>query len=299
MDEKIQWHGPKDESYSSQMERMRKDDPKAYDLLWESIRRLHHAELVRTNPKCETATDFIEDAVRCHNLAMKGLAGYLLFARDAGIALNKARALVKHGEWGELLEEHFPAGRTTADTYRSIAKHWDEVVDPLVNSIQRERKTPVSIRQAAEAIRKANLAKRTPQQPPKKSTKAIATTTKKPTPNIERIADEFTEQFVRRITREWADMPVKHRVGLMTRIGRSIWTEGLRLGAEYTTLAAAADSGIAVGTSVKPPKLIEDLQRRMNYSVEQLVQQFLDSFGLDETDRRTLRDGVAKAVAGG
>jgi hypothetical protein len=49
------------------------------------------------------------------------------YARDAGMALNKIKGLLRHGEFGSWLEKNFDGSAETARVYMRISKDWNRI----------------------------------------------------------------------------------------------------------------------------------------------------------------------------
>lgn len=91
-------------------------------------------------------TVLASDANEHHRAAEDAARSALMHAREAGEALNEAKARVEHGEWTPWIREHFEATPQTARTYMRIARRWEDLQPHL------ENENALSIRGAVRAL---------------------------------------------------------------------------------------------------------------------------------------------------
>lgn len=83
-----------------------------------------------------------------HRAAQAAAASALEHARNAGEALNEAKAAVGHGAWGAWVEEHFEGSARTARIYQRIAREWEAIPN-------RQRAAELSLRGAVRLLQDA------------------------------------------------------------------------------------------------------------------------------------------------
>lgn len=72
----------------------------------------------------ELATTANEQHLLCVGAFQKAIE----HACAAGKALNQARRLVSHGEWGSWVKQHFQGSHRSANNYMKIARYWNQIL---------------------------------------------------------------------------------------------------------------------------------------------------------------------------
>lgn len=70
----------------------------------------------------------------------------ILYAKDAGDALNALKLLVGHGDWGAWVENNLPISQRAASDYMRVSNEWEQL-QFAVNGT-----TPLSIKQAIKVL---------------------------------------------------------------------------------------------------------------------------------------------------
>lgn len=71
-----------------------------------------------------TLEQYAARANECHDRFKKHVGEALRDAKEAGMALNRAKWKLGHGPWTEWLEQNFKGSPETARNYMRVAKHW-------------------------------------------------------------------------------------------------------------------------------------------------------------------------------